>query len=212
METEARCHFGFSTFVFTEALTLKHEDPDPYQLNLAPTTNPLVFQYPETTAGACGANSDCGLKVTCTDCGLSGTIDAHILVRMTSTSPFAEAWAYGDMTLQANIDFEAQAWYSYARNWHKEVVSFGCLPHICLPITVAGIGMKIGVMFDLSFQANVTFDAAATFNYQKTVKATGAMGMHIGTDVATPRRARELVRTPPLATHASRDAGALLTL
>ena len=148
-------------------------------------------------------------RVTCTECGITGSVDAHILVRVDQYSPFAEAWAYGDLAVQANIDLEAQAWYSYTGSWAKEVLTLSCVYPICHTISFAGMeGLKMGVLFELGVGAAVAFDAAATLHYRKRVRAEGTMGLHVGTDVAS-NSACDAVRTPP--GPVSRSAAALLT-
>ena len=205
IKTDGDCHHGMSNFMFT---VLREEDINAQVLSIAPSdeNEPVVFAYPDN-------GTDAGVSLTCTACGISGTVDAHVVVRVDQYSPFAEAWAYGDLAVEANIDLEARAWYSYAKDWSIEVLPFSCVYPVCHTISFAGMeGLKMGVLYDLTIEGSVSFDAVATLNYQKRVRAEGTMGLHVGSDVPSPASASDEARTrvPLSARLALRSA--LLTL
>jgi hypothetical protein len=129
---------------------------------------------------------DWGVYLKCTECGIRGRADTHILTRVDNYNPVAEVWAYGDLALQASIDLEARAWLKYSQNWETQVLNFTCAFPICGTLSWAGIeGIQMGMMFDLSIDASVAFDAAAEFRYKTRVRVEGTISLHTGTSVAS---------------------------
>ena len=176
------CHRGVSSFEFT----LMKDNTEAQLFSIAPpnTSEPLVFQYSPEQEGDGGI--DWGVYLKCTECGIRGRADTHVLTRVDNYNPVAEMWAYGDLALQANIDLEARAWLNYSQDWEEEVLNVTCKEPVCITSTFAGIeGAKLGLMFQYSIDARVAFDAAAEFRYKTRVRAEGTISLHTGTFIAS---------------------------
>ena len=122
-----------------------------------------------------------GATVTCTDCGVNGTADAHVLIRVDEYNPFAEVWSFGDVVAEANVHVTASLTAAWNKSWTREIWPKTCIPYLCHDVTFAGVtGVKLGLVYSLDFTASVDFDAQAELTYKRRVRTRGDVSLHVG--------------------------------
>ena len=57
--------------------------------------------------------------------------DIHVLIRTTNTDPFAESWAWGDLSLVGKVDINANASARYSQTiGPKKILGLICPPYV----------------------------------------------------------------------------------
>lgn len=179
------CHRGRWKSTFT---VLYDQSVDSQSMTLQPS--PTVQTFGSESAGA---------SIECNDCKITGTADAHVLIRIDQYNPFAEAWAWGDLSFEANIDLKAQAWLS-TNGWKslgsKTVLDLACISPICFGGKVAGVDVKLGVMTKLVMNAEASFDARADVTYKRRAKSEGTIGLHTLGTVIVSKEVSDFAQVP----------------
>lgn len=71
------------------------------------------------------------IKVECRDCKVKMKADIHVLIRTTNTDPFAESWAWGDLSLVGKVDINANASARYSQTiGPKKILGLICPPYV----------------------------------------------------------------------------------
>ena len=123
------------------------------------------------------ANTD--ISVKCKSCGITGQGNLHVLVRTSETNPFQEAWAWGDVSLDASVKVVAEA--KTDLKWESQDIAILeplCLTGICVGSSIAGVGASLGLMAGLKASAEADFSAKATIEYERTLKVKGNLMFH----------------------------------
>ena len=171
------CHRGY----WGEFVQLYNLDPTG-GFELAPSSSSLTF-----------GDSSAGLSLKCTNCHVSGSADAHVLVRVDQYNPFAESWTWADVTLEAAIDFEAQAWAYGTRSW-QEATSLVCA--VCASVSFASTSVNLGILAKLETFGESYFSAEGRVTYRRHAKAAGQINLHtVGSNVY--KRLTDFARLTP---------------
>ena len=173
--TEDDCHQGKTTFEFTML-----DVPDENVVADVKLLKSFSIEF-ETDSW--------GMNIACKKCGLSGSMDQHIITRVDQIllipNPFAEVWAYGDLAVAANIEFDAKAWGKFHETFLVDVIPRICVWPVCFGFGFAGLEIKLGAMFNLAIQADVWFEASIHLRYKKSIDSAGSISLHVGTSVDT---------------------------
>ena len=122
-------------------------------------------------------SSSAEVSLTCNDCFVSGTADVHVLVRVDQHNPFAESWSWGDVTLDAKIDFTARAQGRTAMNWNHSFELL-CLPPMCTGLKFGNMWVKAGIMQQLTMLGGVDFSAEAEVTLKRQIRTNGSVSLH----------------------------------
>ena len=109
-----------------------------------------------------------GATITAKQLSVGLTSDLHMLVRTTDFNPADEVWLWGDLSLNALIDVEAEAFTSLSGTFGP--VNFApipCVLPLCVGATLAGIAIEFGSKPALDVEAKAKIDAKVALAYKR---------------------------------------------
>ena len=174
IETESGCHRG-GWGEFRLLRPIEHSGSFTMQV-----PSNYRFEASNNVDGGYGhASSSAGGHIACNDCHITATADVHVLMRTTNVNPLDEVWAWGDLSLLANVDVEISAEVAVDIELPvNEIIDTICVAPVCVGVSVAGVGFHIGLIGRVYGSASWTLNLAATFSYQRTMSTSGSLALH----------------------------------
>ena len=120
-----------------------------------------------------------GVEAKCYDCGMEAKAHVHVYMSVDDLDGMKEMWIHGDIDLLFTADLWAEAKASLEWSSLNHVVPQRlCIPPLCYGLEWAGIGVKVGVVVDMSLKAELSVTGIVTLQMQRAAKAPGQIVLH----------------------------------
>ena len=89
------------------------------------------------------------------------------MIKSENIHPMEEVYVWGDPDIKLDLDVEFIATFNHQKFKEYGIASKLCIYYLCYGVTFAGVGIKLGIMFDLRIYAEYDFVVEMSYRYRK---------------------------------------------